>query len=291
MNLALFDFDGTITDRETMPDFMQAAVRPGRLALGKVVLLPLILGYRAKLVPGSVIRAVICRFGFWRVPVRELQMHGERFAVEYLPARLRPEAMARIEWHKSRGDTVVVVSGGLDVYLRHWCRDHGVELLCSSLEERDGRLTGRYRGRQCVRSEKARLVREYFPPERFSRVFAYGDTQEDQELLCLAHEPYYQLETGRWEGMRMAGTERPDGPAARSPGARAKSFGGGPIRVGKLAFVAGVLALLVAVFAPEGTVRQVAGFAALALVALGMAAYWFGRLILAANRSPRDNEQ
>ena len=129
MNLALFDFDGTITDRETMPDFMQAAVRPGRLARGKGGLLPLILGYRGKLVPGSVIRAVICRFGFWRVPVRELQMHGERFAVEYLPARLRPEAMARIEWHKSRGDTVVVVSGGLDVYLRHWCRDHGVELL------------------------------------------------------------------------------------------------------------------------------------------------------------------
>lgn len=68
MNLALFDFDGTITDRETMPDFMHMAVRPGRLLLGKIVLLPLIVGYKASLVSGSVVRAVIpswwCQVGW-----------------------------------------------------------------------------------------------------------------------------------------------------------------------------------------------------------------------------------
>lgn len=192
MDLALFDFDGTITNRETMPDFMLIAVRPGRLLLGKVLLLPLILGYKAKLVSGVVVRAAICLFGFWHVPVYELEAHGQRFAENFLTDILRPEAMRRIAWHKARGDTVVVVSGGLDVYLRHWCREHGVELLCSSLEHRDGKLNGRYSGRQCVRSEKARLVREQFPPAHFGRVFAYGDTPEDREMLALAHERYYR---------------------------------------------------------------------------------------------------
>lgn len=42
-----------------MPDFMHMAVRPGRLLLGKIVLLPLIVGYKASLVSGSVVRAVI----------------------------------------------------------------------------------------------------------------------------------------------------------------------------------------------------------------------------------------
>ncbi len=194
MDLALFDFDGTITDRETMPDFIRVAVRPGRLLLGKALLLPLILGYKFKLVPGVIVRAAICLFGFWRIPVEELESHGQHFAREFLPTTLRPEAMARIAWHKARGDTVVVVSGGLDVYLRPWCREHGLQLLCSILEERGNKLTGRYRGRQCVRKEKARLVQEQFPPTRFARVFAYGDTSEDQEMLALAHEPYY-----RWQ--------------------------------------------------------------------------------------------
>ncbi len=197
MDLALFDFDGTITDRETMPAFMRLAVRPGRLLLGWILLLPLILGYKAKLVPGVAARAAICFLGFWRIPVQELEMHGRCFAEEFLPTVLRAEAMARIDWHKARGDTVVVVSGGLDVYLRHWCKQHGVELLCSALGQRGGKLTGRYLGHQCVRGEKARLVQERFPLARYPRIFAYGDTPEDHGLLALAHEPYY-----RWRPMR-----------------------------------------------------------------------------------------
>ena len=65
-------------------------------------------------------------------------------------------------------------------------------LLCSALEQRDGMLSGRYLGRQCVADEKARLVKERFPLQQFSRVFAYGDTTEDRELLALADEPYYR---------------------------------------------------------------------------------------------------
>lgn len=194
VDLALFDFDGTITHRETMPAFMRAAVSRRRLVVGWVVLLPLILGYKARVVSGVAVRSAICFLGFRGVAVRELERQGERFAMEVLPRTLRAEAVARIAWHKARGDTVVVVSGGLDVYLGHWCRAQGVELVCSVLEQRDGVLTGRYRGRQCVRGEKARLVRERFSLAGYGRVFAYGDTPEDRALLALADEAYY-----RWE--------------------------------------------------------------------------------------------
>lgn len=194
MDIALFDFDGTITDQETMPGFMHVAVRRHRLLLGKTILLPLILGYKMGIVSGTAVRAAICLFGFRRVPVDELEAHGLRFAQHFLPGTLRPEAMDRIAWHKARGDKVVVVSGGLDVYLRHWAQEHGVDLVCSALEQRGGRLTGFYQGRQCVRAEKARLVRAQYALPSYSRVFAYGDTPEDRELLAMAHEPYY-----RWQ--------------------------------------------------------------------------------------------
>ena len=191
-DLALFDFDGTLTDRETMPDFMHAAVRPWRLALGKALLLPLIVGYKARIVPGIAVRAAICFVGFRGIPVGELEAHGRRFAADVLPGTLRPEAMARLAWHQARGDTVVVVSGGLDVYLRPWCEAHGVALLCSSLAHENGRFSGRYEGAQCVRGEKARRVLEHYPPTRFQRIHAYGDTPEDRELLALAHEAHYR---------------------------------------------------------------------------------------------------
>lgn len=194
MNLALFDFDGTITDREMFPAFIELAVAPRRLAVGKLLLAPLIVGYKLGLVSGTVVRAAIVRFGFAGVPLAVLEAHGSSFAQSALPPVLRPQALERIGWHKRQGDTVVVVSGAFDTYLSHWCKAHQLELICSSLEHKDGLLTGRYLGRQCVLEEKARRVREAYDLSRFGRIYAYGDTKEDLGLLALAHERYY-----RWQ--------------------------------------------------------------------------------------------
>lgn len=190
MILALFDFDGTITTRETMPDFVRAAVPRARLRVWGTLLAPWVFGYKLGIVSGTNIREKIARFGFRGMPDAEYRAAGERFAREVLPTVLRPEAMARIAWHKARGDTVVVVSGGLDVYLSHWCRVQGVDLLCSKLEIVGGALTGHFDGAQCVREEKARRVRERYVLRDFSAVHAYGDTPEDAEMLALADESW-----------------------------------------------------------------------------------------------------
>jgi HAD superfamily phosphoserine phosphatase-like hydrolase len=100
--------------------------------------------------------------------------------------------MERIAWHKAQGHKVVVVSGGLDVYLSPWCNEHGLELMCSSLQHRQGVLTGRFLGRQCVLSEKVRRVREGHDLSAYATVYAYGDTPEDRDLLGIATRPYYQ---------------------------------------------------------------------------------------------------
>ncbi|MEI7035879.1 HAD family hydrolase [Fulvimonas yonginensis] len=191
-DLALFDFDGTITTRETMPGFMHRAVPGWRLACGGLLLAPWVLGYRRGRVSGVAVRAAIVRFGFAGVPLTQLQAHGEAFAAEVLPAELRPQAMARIRWHQRQGDTVVVVSGGLDVYLAPWCRAQGLALICSTLEHRHGRLTGRYLGAQCVGEEKAHQVRARYELAAYERVYAYGDTHEDLPLLGLAHHRFYR---------------------------------------------------------------------------------------------------
>ncbi len=101
---------------------------------------------------------------------------------------------------QSAGHKVVVVSGGLEAYLEPWCDSHGVELICSSLQQSDGILTGRYEGRQCVLTEKARLVRErYDLATSIPTIYAYGDTPEDLDMLAIATKQYYQ-----WQRVSMA---------------------------------------------------------------------------------------
>ncbi len=192
LNLALFDFDGTLTERELFGEFLVRAVAPGRLAWGRLLLAPLVLGYRAGILSGTLVRAWAVRTGFTGADHAQVAAHGQRFFEDVLPGALRPMAMERMRWHLDRGDTVVVVSGAFDLYLSHWCRAHGVGLICSSLEVREGLLTGRYLGAQCVGLEKSRRVREHYQLEDFPVIYAYGDTPEDRDLLALASRRWYR---------------------------------------------------------------------------------------------------
>lgn len=197
MNLALFDFDGTITNAESFGDFLRFAVTPRRLAIGGVVFAPLIAGYRLGWVSGNRVRAGIARFALRGVDERSLREAGEAFADKVIPGTVRPEAWERIVWHRERGDTVVVVSGAFDIYLEPWCRRHGLGLICSRLQARDGRMTGRYEGAQCVGEEKPRQIHAKYDPTQFQQIYAYGDTKEDFPMLRMAHHRYFRGKPSR----------------------------------------------------------------------------------------------
>jgi phosphatidylglycerophosphatase C len=190
MNLALFDFDGTITNADTFTPFVYCAVSRWRIVLGALLLAPMILGYKFGLVSGTRMRSAVVFFGFrGRLPaeVREL---GVRYSKAVIPNVVRPDALERIAWHRAQGDTVVVVSASLEAYLRPWCAELGLELICTQLEVRAGRFTGRHENGDCTGSEKATRVRARFDLARYPVVYAYGDTSEDAQLLELAHKRY-----------------------------------------------------------------------------------------------------
>lgn len=190
--LVLFDFDGTLTTRETLPDFLRFATPPRRLRFGKLLFALPVLAYRLKLLPVHALRTLLVRYAFGGLPRAAVEDAGRRFAVTVLPALVRPEMQARLDAHRAQGDTIVVVSGGFDVYLAPWCEAQGVELVCSSLESEGGRLTGRYAGAQCVAGEKVRRVRDRYDFAAYREVHAHGDTHEDHALLALAHVATYR---------------------------------------------------------------------------------------------------
>lgn len=190
--LLLFDFDGTLTLHDTLPSFLRRAVPGLRYLASSALLSPLLLGYHHGRVSASTLRSAIMRAGFAGVECARLEAIGAEFAQDTMPHVLRPEAMRQLQIHRDAGDTVVVVSAGLDLYLAPWCAAQGVQLLCSRLERRGRRFTGRYLGEQCAGAEKARRVRAAYALDQFAHIHAWGDTHEDIELLALAHTRIYR---------------------------------------------------------------------------------------------------
>src|SRR5689334_16922118 len=114
MDLALFDFDGTITTRDTFRQFLYFSSSRARAAAGTVVLGPLLLGFRRGYVQGATLRRAAAVFCYRGRAVSELEAHGRRYAATFGPL-LRPEAMARLRWHQERGDRVAIVSASLSL--------------------------------------------------------------------------------------------------------------------------------------------------------------------------------
>jgi HAD superfamily hydrolase (TIGR01490 family) len=190
MDLALFDFDGTLTTTDTFSRFMYFSSGPARIALGTLVLGPLLVGFRSGLVSGRTLRRASAAFCFRGRAVEDVARLGRRYAQTFEPL-LRPEAMARLRGHQAKGDRVAIVSASLSVYLVPWTEAQGVDLLCTELEERGGVHTGGFRGSDCAGEEKARRVRARYDLKSYATIYAYGDTHEDHPLLRLATKRYF----------------------------------------------------------------------------------------------------
>lgn len=191
MQLALLDFDHTVTTCDTYARFLRRVATPEQLASAKWTVGPWLIGYRLGLLDAESIRRRVTAQVFPGRKPDEIEALGLAYARDELPRLLRPDVMQRIDWHRSQGHEVVVVSASLDAYLRPWCAVHGLALVCNTLEVHDGRLTGRYAVRD-IGAYKVEEIRRRHDLSRYTRVHAYGDSREDRPMLALAHERWYR---------------------------------------------------------------------------------------------------
>ncbi len=191
MELALIDFDHTITTCDTYGRFLRRVATPEQLAQAWWKVGPWLLAYRLKLISAARIRARVTRLTFRDRHADDIAAQAAGFSREVLPEVVRPQMLEQIRWHLQQRHTVVVVSGSLDLYLRPWCDALGLELICNRLESRDGRLTGRYADGDCAPYKAAR-IRARYDLSRYVRVHAYGDSREDRSMLALAQERWYR---------------------------------------------------------------------------------------------------
>ncbi|PAJ72006.1 hypothetical protein CJF42_23545 [Pseudoalteromonas sp. NBT06-2] len=194
MNLALFDFDGTITYDEMYTPFIKYTTPKIRLKLARLIITPFLLLNRFGFMSAPKLRYVVTFVTFFGRCYNKVNDDGALFAKEVIPLYLRSNAMKKLEWHLSQGDEVVVVSASLHIYLYHWCQHNDVKLICSELSVVNSRLTGLLKSGDCSNVAKSDKVKAQFNLSQYNKIYAYGDTDEDLDMLDLACEKYMNWE-------------------------------------------------------------------------------------------------
>lgn len=190
MNLVLLDFDGTITTKEIFTRFVLTSTHPFRLLMGGLLISPAILLYKAGLLPAPVMRPIVAKVAFAGASEARVEARAQRFVAEHIPTVVRKNMLETIAQHKAKGDRVIVVSASLSPYLKIWCKEMGIELICSELVCRNGRYTGAYLHGDCSKENKVANINRYLELSEYPHIIAYGDSEEDYAMLNLAHTRY-----------------------------------------------------------------------------------------------------
>lgn len=189
--LHLCDFDGTLTHEDSFLHFLRFAIPlPGLLGGGFVLIFKLLALVLTGQWSNGAGKAAILALFFKGKSEAEMRVLGEDFCQKKLPSMLRAALITQLRRAQEKGETVVIVSASLDVWLRPFCEKEGFALLCTELEYTDQNFTGNFATPNCKGPEKVQRIRAAYKLSEYKKIWSYGNSKGDAEMFELAEKVF-----------------------------------------------------------------------------------------------------
>jgi phosphatidylglycerophosphatase C len=203
--VAAFDFDGTLTRRDSLLPFLARGLGWPRFLVALLRCAPWLAGYALRLVRNDVAKARLLHLTLSGRTLAEMDDWTACWLAHDFPGQLQDWTLARLAWHREAGHCCVLVSASPDIYLQRVARELGFDgLICTEMQVQDGRLTGRLHTPNCHGEQKVLRLKAWLS-ERFGAgwaeamtLYAYGDTAGDKPMLRLAAQAWYRGQP--WSG-------------------------------------------------------------------------------------------
>lgn len=192
--LAIFDFDGTITRRDSFLPFLFFCFGYGKVFFIAVTSIPILLMYRLGLVSNSKAKEIVFGKFFRGMGEDDFNRLSRSYSLKRISPVIRIKALEKIIRHGDRGDRVMIISASMENWIRPWADAHGIgHVIATRVEIKDGRLTGRFSSPNCHGKEKVRRLVETMGSLDHYHICSYGDSKGDQALLDLSDEAFYRV--------------------------------------------------------------------------------------------------
>ena len=196
VEVAAFDFDGTLTRRDTLLPYLWRGLGWPRFLVGLLLSGPWLAAFALRLISNHRAKARLLRVSFGGRTDVEIAQWTADFVRDYLPAQWQPDMLARLRQHQQLGHCCVIVSASPGIYLHEVGRMFGMDgVICTELATQDGALTGRMATPNCHGEEKVRRLQAWLAQRGLKKavvLHAYGDSSGDVPLLNLADYAHYQ---------------------------------------------------------------------------------------------------
>lgn len=193
MEVHAFDFDGTLTRRDTLVEFIRYVKGDKEFLKCFLRYSPQLVAMKVGLYPNWKVKRQVFSYCFAGMKEEVFKDFSTRFA-QAKSSLMRPAGVEKIRSLLQDDCQVVVVSASVENWVRPFFGDlsDAIQFLCTRVEVKDGVLTGRFLTKNCFGKEKVARLRTLYPDRRAIELTAYGDSRGDREMLDYANEGYYR---------------------------------------------------------------------------------------------------
>lgn len=184
-----FDFDGTLTTKDTLIEFIRYAKGSRALGLGFMRYAHLLVLMKIGLYPNYKAKQKVFAHFFKDTTLDDFNALCKAFAASSSHL-LRPNAIEAIKHAIKEGSEVLIVSASIDNWVQPFFPQ--VKVVGTQIEVIDGKLTGRFLSKNCYGQEKVNRILSLYPNRHDYHLTAYGDSRGDKEMLAFADESYFK---------------------------------------------------------------------------------------------------
>ncbi len=195
----VFDFDGTITTRDTFALFLRYYAGTPRWAANILRLLPTFASYKFGRIDRHAVKKAVIKQFFTGESAEAVDARAAEFARDVIPDLVRPAAMehiqSRLKDKTYTPESLYICSASIGPYLRHWASSCGIQanhVMATELAVDEDRITGELSGYNVWGANKVRRILDQFAPQSVRILEAYGDTRGDQEMLHAAEASFFR---------------------------------------------------------------------------------------------------
>ena len=189
-----FDFDGTLTTKDTLLEFIRFAKGSGQMFRGFLLFSPLLLLMKLHLYPNWKAKQQLFSYFFKGMNIDDFNALCTHFA-EQNKHLLRPAGIEKVRQAiEEEQATVLIISASIDNWVRPFFDeiDKKIQVLGTQIETTEGRLTGQFTTKNCYGQEKVNRLTALYPHREAYDLIAFGDSRGDKELLDFADKGFYK---------------------------------------------------------------------------------------------------
>lgn len=190
-NLYLFDFDGTLTKKDSLFDFLKFSF-PLEYQKKFFLFIPFFILSKLKILdPGKVKEKFISSFLKGK-SFTEINQLATNYFNENYSSLIHPKADEFIKSVSNYNDKFIV-SASVDFWLQPFADYYGMGLICTKAHFDDqGFYTGKFSTANCNNQEKKNRIEKEVDLTLYDEVIAYGDTSGDLAMFEIATKSFFK---------------------------------------------------------------------------------------------------